>query len=106
MQVQDNTTASVNTPVKGSITAGVKGTALQTAQEQVVDRVLKDITSTNLPSQLASSSSNPNQGLHGTLQEFMPGPSNRQQHDIAPADDRQQGDIAPADDRLQESVAR
>jgi hypothetical protein len=39
-------------------------------------------------------------------EEFLPGPSDRQQEDIAPADDRPQQDIAPADDRLQENVSR
>jgi hypothetical protein len=45
--VQENITASASTPVKGNIAIGAKGVALQTAQEQVVERVLNDITSSH-----------------------------------------------------------
>ena len=88
--------SGVNTPRKDSIAASVGGISLQTAQEQVVDRVLNDITSSHLPTQLASSSSNPNRGLRDTLQEFMPGPSNTQQDDIVPADDSPHNNITPS----------
>ena len=85
--VEHGIKAVVHTVEKDSITASAREAALQTAQEQVVDRVLNDITTSHLPSQLASSSSNPNQGLHGIGQEFMAGPSNLWEEDIAPADD-------------------
>ena len=39
-------------------------------------------------------------------QNFLAGPSNSHQEDIAPAEDKPQQESAPADDKLQENVAR